>query len=359
MSVCSMLESIMIVDDQPENLRLLGYMLRDEGYDVRPVPNGRMALRAAMTDPPDLILLDINMPDMDGYELCQRLKEDERLQKIPVLFISAMNAVDDKVRAFNAGGLDYVTKPFQFKEVSARVKTHIELRRLQKELERHNLHLADLVAEQVKEISSSQMSMIFALSKLSESRDDDTGKHMERVRGVCRILAMALKRSRECPDAVDDKFVENIFQASPLHDIGKVGISDTILLKPGKLTPEEFGIMKTHTVIGADTLDAVRENIPITHLLAWGLRLPGRTMSVGMALDIRMDFGATIFRLRRNSCRWRMSTMRCVRSAVTSRRFPSRKVVDLSWRGKGRSFPRGLYKRSSMPRPRSLSFTTG
>lgn len=135
---------ILIVDDTPANLQLLAGMLRERGYKVRPAPGGETALRAAQASPPDLILLDITMPGMDGYEVCRRLKGDERLRDIPVLFISALNETEDKVRAFHAGGLDYVSKPFQLEEVEARVRTHLELRRQQLELESNYARLREL-----------------------------------------------------------------------------------------------------------------------------------------------------------------------------------------------------------------------
>ncbi|MCX6899251.1 MAG: hybrid sensor histidine kinase/response regulator [Verrucomicrobia bacterium] len=135
--------SILIVDDTPENLQLLNGMLKSRGYKARPVPSGEMALRAAKSDPPDLVLLDINMPEMNGYEVCRRLKADPQLASIPVIFISALNETMDKVKAFGLGGVDYVTKPFQFEEVHARVETHLKLRQLQKELERQNQQLKE------------------------------------------------------------------------------------------------------------------------------------------------------------------------------------------------------------------------
>ena len=135
--------SILIVDDTPENLQLLNGMLKGRGYKARPVPSGEMALRAAKSDPPDLILLDINMPEMNGYEVCRRLKGDPALAAIPVIFISALNETMDKVKAFGLGGVDYITKPFQFEEVHARVETHLKLRQLQKELERQNQQLKE------------------------------------------------------------------------------------------------------------------------------------------------------------------------------------------------------------------------
>src|SRR4030095_8390913 len=133
--------SILVVDDTPANLQVLAGMLKDRGYKVRPVPGGKLALLAARRDPPDLILLDINMPEMNGYEVCNYLKADDKLQGIPVIFISALTEQLDKVKAFAIGGVDYVTKPFQMEELHARVETHLKLRRLQKELERTNTRL--------------------------------------------------------------------------------------------------------------------------------------------------------------------------------------------------------------------------
>jgi signal transduction histidine kinase len=134
---------ILVVDDTPDNLQLLTGMLKERGYRVRPVPSGKLAIQAVQNQKPDLILLDIKMPEMSGYEVCRRLKADEALKEIPVLFISAMDETIDKTKAFAAGGVDYVTKPFQFEEVNARVQTHLKLRRLQIELERQNLQLQE------------------------------------------------------------------------------------------------------------------------------------------------------------------------------------------------------------------------
>ncbi|HOW51986.1 MAG TPA: response regulator [bacterium] len=262
--------NIMIVDDTPQNLRLLGDLLKQSGYRVRPLPSGALALRAAEAEPPDLILLDINMPAMDGFEVCKKLKNNERLRDIPVIFISALNDTQDKVSAFNVGGQDYITKPFQFDEVLARVRTHLKIEQLQRELAHHNRELEVRVAEQVREISDSQVATIIALAKLAESRDDDTGKHIERVQIFCRLIAERMSEIGMFRDRIDRAFIENIFYAAPLHDVGKVGISDLILLKPGKLTPEEFEIMKTHSMIGWKTLQAVCEKYPRNSFLAMG-----------------------------------------------------------------------------------------
>ncbi|TDY63131.1 putative two-component system response regulator [Aminivibrio pyruvatiphilus] len=266
-------ETIMAVDDTPANLAILVELLGRRGYRVAAFPRGSMALKAAALEAPDLILLDIMMPGMDGFEICMRLKEDEKLREIPVLFISALDDPAGKVRAFAAGGVDYVTKPFQEEELAARVRTHLDLGRMRKELERHNHYLEDLVREKVREISESQLATILALSRLAESRDDVTGKHIERSRSYCRVLALCLREDPRFRETVTDEFVENIYHAAPLHDIGKVGIPDRILLKPGKLTPEEFRIMKTHTTIGSRTLERVLEEYPGNALVKMGITL--------------------------------------------------------------------------------------
>jgi putative two-component system response regulator len=264
---------ILIVDDTPENLRILWELLRSEGYNSRAVSDGAAAIEAATASPPDLILLDIVMPTLDGFEVCRRLKQDPRLRNVPVIFLSALDDVGDKVKAFTAGGVDYIAKPFQFPEVRMRVETHLRLRRLQVELEAHNRHLVDLVSEQVREISDSQMATIFALAKLAESRDGETGKHIERVQLYCRLLASTLAEQPAYAGRIEESFIENMFLASPLHDIGKVAIRDHILLKQGELTPTEFDEMKLHTTLGAHTLEAVRTRYPRNEFLRLGIEI--------------------------------------------------------------------------------------
>jgi len=265
--------TIMIVDDTPANLNLLTEMLQHLGYGVIAFPGGKMALRAAEKNPPDLILLDINMPEINGFEVCERLKANQKLKDIPVLFISALSDTADKVRAFDVGGVDYVNKPFQMEEVHARVKTHLKMRALQLDLIRHNTRLEELVREKVAEISNSQLSTINALARLTESRDDDTGAHIERTQFYCKILAQKLAENALYSATIDPVYIDNISLASSLHDIGKVGIRDSILLKPGKLTPQEFETMKTHTLIGASTLNSARLRYPYNAFLNMGLAI--------------------------------------------------------------------------------------
>ena len=249
--------NILIVDDTPANLQVLVSMLHVQGYRIRPVPSGKLALQAAEQEPPDLILLDIMMPEMDGFEVCRQLKSKEKLKGIPIIFISALNQTIEKVEAFNVGGVDYITKPFYYEEVQARVSNHLKLRELQLELERQNNNLKEIVEEQVKDIWDSQMATIFALAKLSESRDNDTGRHIERVQAFCKRLVVKLASNKKYSNKITQSFIDNIYHASALHDIGKVAIPDNILLKPAKLTKEEFEVMKTHTTLGAHTLEEV------------------------------------------------------------------------------------------------------
>lgn len=250
--------SIMIVDDSRVNLHLLELMLSKQHYSVHSFRQGEAALQWAAGNPPDLILLDVIMPGMDGFELCARLKGDKRLKDIPVIFISAMNDLKTKVRAFGLGAVDYITKPFEMEELHTRVRTHLQTRNMQVRLTHQNQELERQVEQKVREISESQLATILALAKLAESRDDETGNHLERVQILCAVLAEHLSGTQAYRGQIDRIFITDIYHASPLHDIGKVGIPDRILLKPGRLDPDEFEIMKTHSVIGSDTLEAVR-----------------------------------------------------------------------------------------------------
>lgn len=264
---------IMIIDDTPANLEILEEILGARGHEVIAFPQGQLALNAALEDPPDLILLDIMMPTMDGFEVCRRLKASEHLRDIPVIFISALDDKANKIEAFSKGGVDYVTKPFQEAEICARVETHLKLRLSQIELKKTNDSLQALVEAKVKEIADSQMATLVAISNLSEFRDDDTGRHVERTRTFCRILAEKLMENPRYAFHINNEFVRDIYHAAPLHDIGKIGIPDNILLKPGKLTPSEFEIMKTHTSIGAVTLQRVLNSYPNNSFIEMGMAI--------------------------------------------------------------------------------------
>ena len=264
---------ILVVDDIPANLQILVATLQGAGYRVRPVLDGRLALDVARREQPALVLMDINMPGMNGFETCAEFKNDPKLAAIPIIFLSANTDTTDKLRAFTSGGVDYVTKPFQAEEVNARVSTHLKIYRLQVELDRYNRSLQDMVQAQVKEISESQIATILALVKLSEFRDENTGNHILRVQRYCRTLAMRLVKEGSFGDSLDGQFPEDLFQASALHDIGKVGIPDIILLKPGQLTPDEFATMKNHTTLGAAALDSVLGGYPKNGFVRLGMQV--------------------------------------------------------------------------------------
>ena len=264
---------IMIIDDTPENLKILELLLFENNYKVYAFPSGKMAIQAAEMNPPDLVLLDINMPNMNGFDVCRVFKSKEKLNNIPIIFLTAMAQIEDKITAFEAGGVDYITKPFNFAEVLARIKTHLKIKNLQHELIQINKELNYRVKMQIKEIADSQMAAIVALANLAETRDNNTGKHIENVQELCLILAKELAKEKEYEDIITEDFIKVFYYTAALHDIGKVGIEDKILLKPGKLTEEEFEIMKTHTVIGAKSLLKAQEKYPNNKYITAGIQL--------------------------------------------------------------------------------------
>jgi putative two-component system response regulator len=262
--------NLLLVDDTPENLRFLATSLTNEGYRVRAAPSGELALAMIQDEAPSLILLDIDMPGINGFQVCDNLKANFELKKIPVIFLSALFDNQAKVAAFQHGGVDYVTKPFYIDELLSRISTHLELNDLRDELAQHNLALTKMVSDQFQEIYRAQLSSIYALIKLSESRDDDTGKHIDRVGSYASHLTRAANLSTLFNCEINDQFELHIYHASAMHDVGKVGISDSILLKPGKLTPEEFDLIKEHTTIGFNTLNAIVQYYPENQMLKLG-----------------------------------------------------------------------------------------
>lgn len=271
--------SVLIVDDMPDNLALIAGILNECGHKVRLATSGRTALASASASPPDLVLLDVNMPDMDGYQVCERMKADPRLSGVPIVFLTAQSDSSDVVKAFSIGASDYVTKPFRKEELVARVNAHLRIRSLQDELKRHNERLASLVEEKVAEIRESQMATIRVLSCQAEYRDNETGQHIRRVQEFCRLLgsqvmafpefATLALRTHPSPEA----YVDTLYFASILHDIGKVGIKDDILLKPSGLTPEESEVMKRHTIIGAANMEEARRSYPNNAFINMGIEI--------------------------------------------------------------------------------------
>lgn len=260
---------ILIVDDQEQNRIVLHRHVKALGHEPLLADNGLSALAQVHNDPPDLILLDIMMPEMDGFQTLERLKADSATRHIPVVVISALDEMENVVRCVEMGADDYLTKPFDSTLLNARIGACLEKKRLYDQgvqyrlvLEDYNLRLEERVREKVQELTQAHLGTIFATSKLAESRDPETGEHLERMREYCRVLAEQLARSSKYAKLIDQQFIDDIYAASPLHDIGKVGIRDAILQKPGALTDEEREVMNTHTTIGADTLRQVGERFP-------------------------------------------------------------------------------------------------
>lgn len=252
----SSIYTVMIVEDSPFQQKLLETVLSTLKCQVVCCEDGIEALDVIGRIDPDVILMDITMPKLDGYQVCKILKDDPRLRDIPVIFISTLHETLDKVKAFSLGAVDYVTKPFQAEEVLARVETHLKLRRLHRELEESKLALQSRLHLQTQELYEMQASIVRALATLAESRDHQTGGHLERVQHYCRKLAIEAV-ARNLDDGLKVSEIPEIAYSSILHDIGKVAIPDAILLKTGRLTVDEFEYMKRHTTIGADTLKIV------------------------------------------------------------------------------------------------------
>jgi putative two-component system response regulator len=247
--------TILIVDDNPENLTLLGELLR-ERYKVRAANSGARALQLAVQAPqPDLILLDVMMPHMSGYEVLERLRAMPQTHDIPVIFTTAMSATEDEQHGLALGAVDYITKPLRPAIVMARVRTHLELKRARDRLQRDNAMLEAEIADRMRENLLIQEVTIRALARLAETRDNETGNHILRTQAYVHALALQVRHHPRFVAELDEHNISLIAKSAPLHDIGKVGIPDHVLLKPGKLTGDEWKIMKTHARMGADAID--------------------------------------------------------------------------------------------------------
>lgn len=247
--------TILVVDDTPDNLMLISTLLK-KFYKVKVANSGEKALKIVESEfPPDLILLDIMMPEMDGYEVCKRLKANDKTKDIPVIFLTSKSDANHETKGFELGAVDYITKPITLQVVLARVKTHLDMEKMQMFLRDQNSFLELEVAKRTAEIMAIQDVAIHAMASLAETRDNDTGNHIRRTQHYVKLLAEKLRFHPRFSHFLDDnKIIEILFKSAPLHDIGKVGIPDKILLKPGKFEPEEFEIMKAHPALGRDAI---------------------------------------------------------------------------------------------------------
>lgn len=252
--------NILIVDDTPLNISLLNAALMDE-YSIRVATNGKQAIEICMTMPVDLILLDVMMPEMDGFETCRRLKSEPQTRSIPIIFVTARGEIEDESIGFDCGAVDYITKPIRAAIVRARVKTHLAVHNQNRTLER-------LVEERTAELNETRLEILHRLGSAGEQRDNETGLHVVRVCHFSRIIAKAI--------GLPDSEANLVFNTAALHDTGKIGIPDSILLKPGKLDENEWKIMQSHCEIGHQIIGADRHNlletaasIALTHHERW------------------------------------------------------------------------------------------
>ena len=247
--------TILVVDDTPDNLVLMSNLLKDR-YVVKVANHGEKALKIVRTgEPPDLILLDIMMPGLSGHEVAQQLMADPKTRDIPVIFLTALASEEDETIGLGLGAADYITKPIRPAILLARVETHLNIKAAADFLRSQNDFLEQEVARRTREVAAIQDVTIHAMASLAETRDNETGNHIRRTQNFVKALAEHLKTHPRFAATLDDATIRLLFKSAPLHDIGKVGIPDRILLKPGKLTPEEFEVMKTHTTLGRDAIE--------------------------------------------------------------------------------------------------------
>ncbi|OBU86859.1 HD-GYP domain-containing protein [Chromobacterium subtsugae] len=338
-------QTVLIVDDTPENLTQLYGLLKDH-YRTQIANSGERALQIVAGDVlPDLVLLDVMMPGIGGLEVCRRLKSDPRTMGIPVIFLTAMSENEDEQAGFDAGAVDYIIKPISPPIVMARVTTHLRLKAASDFLEDKAAFLQSEVERRTREVQVIQDVTIMALASLAETRDHETGNHLRRTQNYVRALAMELRNHPKYRKGLDDETIMMLYKSAPLHDIGKVGIPDHILLKPGPLTPQEFEIMKTHTTLGRDTIAAAEKmldtpsnflrlarEIAHSHQEKWD----GSGYPEGLAGDA-IPVSA------------RLMALADVYDALISRRtykppFPHSQAVDMIREGSGRHFDPEMVK---------------
>lgn len=281
-------QTVLVVDDSAENIIVFSGILSGE-YRVKAAKSGIKALDIAISSIPDIILLDIMMPEMDGYEVCRRLKEDPRTRSIPVIFVSAMGEASDEARGFELGAVDYITKPVSRPIVLARVKNHLQLHD-------QNRSLEEKVRQRTAELDKSRLEIIRRLGRAAEYRDNETGMHVIRMSYYSCILARGL--------GMGDGEIDLLLNATPMHDIGKIGIPDSILLKPGRLNEQERRIMQKHPEIGAEIIGVhdspllqLARTVALTHHEKWdgtgypaglegeNIPLPGRIVAIADVFD--------------------------------------------------------------------------
>lgn len=247
--------NILVVDDVTENLSILTEIIHRKGFIVRPVTSARQAVSAIETLVPDLILLDISMPDIDGYVLCSMLKKSVKTREIPVILISVLNSSQERIKGYQAGAVDFIIKPFEEEELILRINTHLKMYKTRQELEVYNKKMNKIINDQIHKIYEEQKTLLYGMTRLASRRYGYAPNHMNNVGKNCRILALGLQLSQSFREQITNSFIDAIELAAPLHDIGKVSIGDHILLNTKGLSFEEKEQLKQHTSVGAEILE--------------------------------------------------------------------------------------------------------
>jgi putative two-component system response regulator len=329
---------VMVVDDSKTNIDILVDLLGAE-YDIRVARDGVTALEIMRDDPPALVLLDIMMPDVDGLEVCRRMQTDPLLQNVDVIFVTAMVDSFDEQQGLEAGAVDYITKPIKPGIVKLRIRNHLELKMARAQLVAHNHHLEEKVRERTREVLHTQNITIECLASLAETRDPETGNHIQRTKRYVQVLLERLMEKNPSYCKCSQEEARLIVKSAPLHDIGKVGIPDHILLKPGRLTATEFAVIRRHTTYGwqalqvaqkraeANTFLQVAANMAYSHHEKWdGTGYPRRLQGEDIPLCGRLMAIADVY------------------DALISRRtykepFSHEKAVEIIRQGDGRTEP--------------------
>lgn len=330
---------ILIVEDSRINHEILEGLLKSS-YTVYSAFDGKKALELAIEISPDLILLDVMMPKIDGFEVCRQLKREKRTEEVPVIFLTALSESRHKTKGFSLGAVDYILKPFDALEVQARIRTHLALRRSSLQLRNQNLVLERKVRERTKEIVLTQEATIESLANLAEYRDPETGGHIRRTKTYVRSLASQLRSHTRFRELLSDNYIDLLKKCAPLHDIGKVGVPDHILQKAGPLTQDEMDIMKKHTIFGHNAILAAQKKI--------GMNVPFLMVAGEIALTHheRWDGSGYPFALSGEDIpvSGRLMALADVYDALISKRvykppFSHHKAMEIIIRGDGRTLP--------------------
>jgi len=294
--------TILVVDDQPQNFELLEAYLVPQGYEVLTAATGEEALKKLFSNQIDLILLDIIMPGMDGFEVTRRVRQDDKTRLLPIILVTALKETEDRVKGIEAGCDDFITKPVNKIELLARVKSLLKVKAYNDLLSNYRKELESEVSKRTEElkyalekIKTASLDTIYRLSMACEFRDKETGAHIKRM---SRYSAAVARRM-----GLDEGTIETILYAAPMHDVGKIGIPDKILLKPAKLDPEEWEIMKQHTTIGAEILKGSEAEfiklgaiIALTHHEKWdGSGYPNNLKGLEIPISGRITAIADVF----------------------------------------------------------------